>query len=77
MAKKKVAPSKVRAEAALAAVQDDFMKRLRDIDPRFRVELTVRGPSDEGVTANWSDWHDRWRDKGGGWADGFGKAGNP
>lgn len=61
-------------ERKIGAAVSDLMKKLREIDPKRVFEL--RTSSNLVKAGHFSDWHDRFSD-GGGFADGFGKAGSP
>ena len=60
--------------ARVDEIREELVRRVHAIDPQALVEISLGRVADEDL-GFFSDWHDRWRDKGGGWSDGWGKAG--
>ena len=60
-------------DTLVAKHADALEDELRRIAPGLVAEIGIR--SDLGTADHFSDWHDSWRDKGGGWSKTWGKAG--
>ncbi|GAA4774878.1 hypothetical protein [Novosphingobium ginsenosidimutans] len=54
-------------------LREDMLRRIRDIDENAMVRISIGRPIAEDL-GHFSDWHDKWRDKDGGWSDGFGRS---
>ncbi|KGD64960.1 hypothetical protein Y5S_01868 [Alcanivorax nanhaiticus] len=73
MTDKKAVKTEEAIEAEITSVQNEFERRLREIDPELisniRIGRGLKLPDGESST-----WHDNWRDKDR-WVKSFGKAG--